>query len=81
MLVQYLLAGGTSDDHVWDMLARKLNVLAQVGLASASDQSFRDAHKEYQQVVGMIAMLAFGVFFSRYRRSVRAFFFPRDGIY
>ena len=50
-MVQYLLAGGTSDDHVWDMLARKLNVLGQVGLASASDQSFREADKEYQKVV------------------------------
>ena len=51
VLVQYLLAGGTSDDHVWDMLGRKLNVLGQVGLASASDQSFRGADMEYQKVV------------------------------
>ena len=51
VLVQYLLAGGTSDDHVWDMLARKVNVLGRVGLASASDQSFREADREYQKVV------------------------------
>ena len=57
VLVQYLLAGGTSDDHVWDMLGRKLNVLGQVGLASASDESFRGADKEYQRVVRPLPIL------------------------
>lgn len=48
VMVQYLLAAGTSDDHVWDLLAQKLNVLGKVGLASASDESFKYADKQYQ---------------------------------
>ncbi|CAG0890319.1 unnamed protein product [Darwinula stevensoni] len=40
VIVQYLLAEGTADDHLWPMIQRKLDVLHLAGL---SNDDFRDA--------------------------------------
>lgn len=39
MFVQYLVAAGTADDHLWPMIQSKLDVLSKAGL---SKDNFND---------------------------------------
>ncbi|KAK6627944.1 hypothetical protein RUM44_010426 [Polyplax serrata] len=46
VLVEYLLARGTADDHLWNLVQSKLNVLNKVGL---SKDNFKNADTKHLQ--------------------------------
>ena len=47
VMVHYLLAKGTSDDHVWNLVKEKLEVLNKAGL---SKDNYNVTNEKYQMV-------------------------------
>lgn len=48
MLIEYLIAKGTADDHLWNIVQSKLNTLNKVGL---SEDNFKNTeHKHIEDV-------------------------------
>lgn len=47
VLIQYLIATGTADDHMWPLIKEKLNILNQAGL---SKDSFSCEHTSVTKV-------------------------------
>lgn len=46
VLVEYLIAKGTADDHLWNLVQSKLNVLNKVGL---SNDNFKNTDTKHLQ--------------------------------